>query len=188
VELEKGEALFEVAKRPGWPFVVRVGRKQITALGTAFIVRRDSQDEFAVTLVEGKIAVTAVPESGVSELQPGFGADTPFTLMPGQRLTFASARPPTLDRPGLDKVTAWQRGHVSLDNTSLADAVAEMNRYSPIRLVIEDPKIAAIQVSGVFRAGDSVNFAQAVAKTHQLEIVDRRSEIILTLHRTERSH
>src|SRR5262249_36968811 len=40
IALERGEAFFEVARESGRPFVVRVGDTSITALGTAFDVRK----------------------------------------------------------------------------------------------------------------------------------------------------
>jgi transmembrane sensor len=182
VNLEKGEALFEVAKRPEWPFVVTAGDRQVTALGTAFIVRRDEKD-LAVTLVEGKITVSPVRDvsggSAVPQRTPESGTAAVFTLSPGQRLTLAKSEPPKVDRPPLERVTAWQRGQVAFDNTPLADAAAEMNRYSAVRVVVEDPSAAAIRVSGIFRAGDSANFAQAVAKTYRLEVRDQADEVIL---------
>jgi transmembrane sensor len=76
-------------------------------------------------------------------------------------------------------MTAWQRGQVALDNTPLADAVAEMNRYSSTRLIVEDPHAAAISISGVFRAGDSEDFAQAVARTYHLELHTDSQAIVL---------
>lgn len=173
VELEKGEALFEVAKRPDWPFIVTAGQRRVRALGTAFIVRRDGEN-LAVTLVEGKITVASVPADG----RPAPGEEA-RVLNPGQRLTFAGGRPAKLDRPPLEAVTAWQRGQVALDNTPLAEAVAEMNRYSTTRLTIEDPKAAAIAVSGVFRAGDSADFAQVIARTYGLRVVERPRELLL---------
>jgi transmembrane sensor len=173
VDLEQGEALFEVAKRPDWPFIVTAGDKEVRALGTAFIVRRDSAN-LTVTLVEGKVTVMPVESAGA----PAPMSETEV-LSPGQRVTFAGSAVPKLDRPALDKVTAWQRGQVAFDSTPLADAVADMNRYSTVRLVIEDPKTAAIPISGIFRAGDSVNFAHAVAKTYRLQLRDHSHEIIL---------
>jgi transmembrane sensor len=191
VNLEKGEALFEVAKRPEWPFVVTAGDRQVTALGTAFIVRRDEKD-LAVTLVEGKVTVspikfvsTGVPKrqgegaSTVPQRTPDPDAASVFTLSPGQRLTLASSAPPKVDRPPLERVTAWQRGQVAFDSTPLADAVAEMNRYSTVRLLVEDPSTAAIRVSGIFRAGDSADFARAVAKTYRLQVRNEADEVIL---------
>jgi transmembrane sensor len=180
VNLEKGEALFEVAKRSDWPFVVTAGNRQVTALGTAFIVRRNEED-LAVTLVEGKITVSPVKEgaSTVSRRTPAPDAAAVFTLSPGQRLTLAGSAPPKVDRPALERVTAWQRGQVAFDNTPLKDAAAEMNRYSAVRLEVEDPSAAAIRISGIFRAGDSANFARAVSKTYGLKVRDKADEVIL---------
>jgi transmembrane sensor len=198
VDLESGEALFEVARRPEWPFVVRAGNRQVKALGTAFIVRRDERN-VAVTLVEGKVAVSVLQPRDVPELAPSSTKTAPaepaaplqsetsgvLTLAPGQRVTFASSDPPKLDLPSLDRVTAWQRGQVAFDETPLADAVAEMNRYSTIQVVIKDPEAAAIRISGIFRAGDSVNFAAAVSRTYGLQV--RTDANVLTLTGTRPS-
>ena len=188
VELEKGEALFEVAKNSALPFIVIAGDRQVRALGTAFVVRRDPQ-QLAVTLVEGKVAVSGESEQETARLlaastqSPGSAgperaAADVFTLDPGQRVTFASGQPPKVDRPRLEKVTAWQHGQVSLDNTTLADAVSEMNRYNRMQLVIEDPQVATIRISGVFRAGDTENFVQALVRTYHLQVKDRGSDVI----------
>jgi transmembrane sensor len=182
VQLETGEALFEVAKRPEWPFVVTVGDRQVTALGTSFIVRQDDHD-LAVTLVEGKVTVSpiahATTDASAVPRRTSDGAAAIFTLSPGQRLTFAKSDPPKVDRPALERVTAWQRGQVAFDNAPLADAVAEMNRYSTVRLSVEDPSAAALRVSGIFRAGDSANFAQAIAKSYRLQIRNETDQVIL---------
>jgi transmembrane sensor len=172
VSLERGEALFEVARRPDWPFVVTAGGREIRALGTSFIVRREEQD-LVVTLVEGKVTVT--PEQQVE----------PFVLSPGQRLTLGGAGSPKIDRPPLERVTAWKRGQVNLDNTPLADAAAEMNRYSRQRIVIDDPAAAGIRVSGIFIAGDSANFAQAVGKAYGLEVSYPSPDLIVLSSATE---
>lgn len=172
VELDKGEALFEVAKRPDWPFIVVAGGRQIKALGTSFIVRRDDEN-LAVTLVDGQVTVSPPPTPGSSDAKI-------FTLSPGQRLTLSDSRAPRLDRPALDKMIAWQRGQVALDNLPLADAVAEMNRYSRTQLIVDSLQAASIRVSGIFRSGDSTNFADAVSKTYGLTVVKEPRRIILT--------
>jgi transmembrane sensor len=174
VELENGEALFDVLKNPRRPFVVTAGGREVTALGTSFEVRRDGADVM-VTLIEGKVTVTPVAEA--TGRSPATQVEV---LSPGQRLTFAVGRAPRLDRPQLEKVTAWQRGQVSLDNLSLADAVAEMNRYSTMQLRIERPEAAALRVSGIFRAGDSGSFARAVSETYGLVPIEQASAILLT--------
>lgn len=198
VELESGEALFNVARRSDWPFIVTAGDRQVTALGTSFVVRRDGQ-QIAVTLVEGKVTVSpafdgespdvraaaglAAADSVPAILSSGSSSEVPartYTLTPGERLTFPTNDIARLDRPSLDQAVAWRRGQVVLDDTPLANAVAEMNRYNPQRLVIEQPEAAGLLVNGLFQAGDSSSFAHAVAQTHGLQVTERSAEIVLS--------
>jgi transmembrane sensor len=119
-----------------------------------------------------------VPSTSASGGQRSNGEGV-FTLTPGERLIIEGKQAPQVDRPSLDSVTAWQRGQIALDSTPLADAVAEMNRYSTIRLIVEDPRAAAIRISGVFRVGDSEDFAQAVARTYHLQLRNDLHGIVL---------
>lgn len=177
VELTAGEALFEVAKRPDWPFVVVAGDRTISALGTAFVVRRDPRD-LAVTLVEGKIAIDAA--RATPERPPALQVATP-----GQRVTYARGVDapidgPKIDHPNIEHLTAWRRGQVVLDSMLLSDAIAEMNRYSAIRLSLDSAEAAKMRVSGVFRAGDSDSFARAIAETYHLTVVEQDGALQLT--------
>jgi transmembrane sensor len=176
VDLEKGEALFDVIKNPHRPFVVMAGGREVTALGTSFDVRRDGT-QVTVTLLEGKVTVAGVSETQDAALSVPAEVEV---LHPGQRLTFAAGRAPLLDQPQIQKVTDWQIGQVSLDNLSLAEAVAEMNRYSVVQMRIERPEAAKVRVSGIFRAGDSMSFARAVAQTYGLRPVEQANAILLT--------
>jgi transmembrane sensor len=85
-----------------------------------------------------------------------------------------------VDRPQLEIVTAWRRGEVVLENTLLQDAAEEMNRYSEIKLVIDDPRVADIRISGIFRTGDSVRFAHAVAESYQLAVDREPRRIVIS--------
>jgi transmembrane sensor len=175
VQLKSGEALFDVMKNPQRPFVVTAGGREVTALGTSFDVRRDGA-RVIVTLLEGQVAVAEVADAGDG---PASAQAEVEVLHPGQRLTFAAGHAPRFDRPQMQKVTDWQRGQVSLDNLSLADAVAEMNRYSKIQLRIELPQAAAVRVSGIFRAGDSMSFARAVSHNYGLTLIEQSNAILL---------
>jgi transmembrane sensor len=171
VELESGEALFDVAKHAGRPFIVKVGDRVVTALGTSFVVRHEDH-RTDVTLVEGKISVTPLPlwKRG----------DEGSVMTPGQRLTFFPGKPVQIDEPSLEKTVAWRRGQVILDDTLLASAVAEMNRYSSVKLIIDRPEAASLLVNGLFQSGDSASFANAVAQTYGLRVVARDGEIVLS--------
>jgi transmembrane sensor len=172
IELERGEAFFDVARRADRPFVVTAAGRRITALGTSFVVRREAEN-VAVTLVDGKVAV--------SGHAPGDAFGNPRVMLaPGERLMLTADRQPRRDRPPIAKVTAWQRGQVILDHTSLADAAAEMNRYSPVQLAIESTAAAAVEVTGVFRAGDSREFARAVVESYGLELRERTGKLVLS--------
>jgi len=164
VELKSGEALFEVARSAERPFIVVAGERRVQALGTTFVVRRDSE-KTAITLIEGKVAVEEF--------------STPKILVPGQRLTFAGKRPPKVDRPPLDKVTAWRQGQVALEDMPLSEATVEMNRYSTVKLVVERPEAETVRVGGFFRMGDSASFARAVASAYGFEVIERSDAIVL---------
>ena len=177
VELKSGEALFDVAKKPTWPFIVKAGDRQIKALGTSFVVRRDAT-QTAVTLVEGIVSVTA---DGSSHSQ---GVSTPaapqvFTLKPGQRLIILGAQA-RLDVTPLDKAVAWRRGEIIFDDTNLSDAAAELNRYNKDKLVVEQPSAQAVRVTGLFQTGDSLSFAHAVAQSYGLTVEERKDAIVLS--------
>jgi transmembrane sensor len=171
IRIDRGEAFFEVARDSSRPFRVHAGTRQIEALGTSFDVRRELQ-QLTVTLVEGKVAVSGLEQSAPSVI-----------LTPGQRLRVSSAgQAPEIDAPRIAMVTAWLRGEMLLASTPLANAVAEMNRYDQRRLVIDDPEIAAVRISGVYHTGDSELFAQMVARLYGFRIWHERDRIHLVAH------
>lgn len=185
VRLLRGEAFFEVAHNQQRPFVVIAGDNQVTAVGTAFEVRYEP-DHIDVTLVEGKVNVTSTAEllevpasvssslSGTSKL-----SSSGYAMTAGERLRVAKGAAPSVDAPRVDAVTAWRRGEVMLDDTPLTDAVAEMNRYSKVALVIDEGSIATLHVSGIYHTGDSEGFAQTVANLYGLKVTQEGGQIHL---------
>lgn len=174
VRLTQGEAFFQVAPNRERPFVVVVGDHEVTALGTSFVVRYEP-DRMAVTLVEGKITVAPLATREPSVGEPPRAR----TLHPGERLTVTANLTSQIDTPPVEAVTAWRRGEVMLDDTPLADAVAEMNRYDKTLLVLDDADIGNLRVSGIYRAGDSEDFARAVASIYDLSVVEDEGQLHL---------
>src|SRR3546814_12246707 len=68
ITLLAGRALFDVAKDPQRPFVVKAGDRTITALGTLFDVDV-SPTELRATLAEGVVAVRPVRSGAGPEKQ-----------------------------------------------------------------------------------------------------------------------
>ncbi|HEV7287956.1 FecR family protein [Sphingomonas sp.] len=163
IRLDHGEAMFEVAHNATRPFIVTAGDKQVRAIGTVFLVRREG-DSVTVTLIDGKVAVT--------ELSPrtGTAAQASAILAPGERFTASGARQPVIDTESAEVATAWRHGQAIFRDTPMAEAVAELNRYGGAKLVVTDPRLAALPISGVFATNETRDFAEAMAALHGLHV------------------
>jgi transmembrane sensor len=161
VELDRGEAMFEVTPNHARPFIVTAGDRQVRALGTSFIVRRTAAG-MVVTLIEGKVSVT--------DIRPAKAVARATILTPGERLTATGDAPPMIDQPAIDAVTAWRRGQAVFTDTPLSAAVAELNRYGGPHIAVDDPHLAALRISGIFATNDTSEFAAAIAALHGLRV------------------
>lgn len=149
VDLKAGEAFFEVAHDALRPFVVRAGDQRITAVGTQFSVRREGLD-VRVVVTEGKVRIEReAVENSASLLAAGAIARTEGGVVRVQKGTAAEAQ----------ELLSWRGGYLSFDETTLADAVAEFNRFSNRKIVIDDESIAAVRISGKFRSTNAGEFA-----------------------------
>lgn len=165
VVLSRGQAMFEVAKEPRRPFVVYAGGRRVLAIGTAFNVRMD-RAALEVTLVEGHVAVER------AGAQPNATDRERTELIAGQRLIATSGPDAkvTVTPADIAFVTAWTTGKLVFLNTRLVDAVAEVNRYTRTPVVLNDSSLSDLRVSGVFRTGQTGEFARAVAQVYPVSI------------------
>jgi transmembrane sensor len=152
VELARGRANFRVAPDSARPFVVEAAGREIIASRTTFDARRDG-DRVSVVLISGHAA-----------LQPASSAPAKaqYQLTAGERVV-ATAAEIRRDKPNLLPLLAWQTGQAIFENEKLADAAAEMNRYTTVKLVVADSGISGLRISGVYRVGDNTAFARSVA-------------------------
>ncbi|MFN3930991.1 MAG: FecR family protein [Brevundimonas sp.] len=162
IELDRGEAMFEVAHDAERPFVVVAGDTRIQALGTVFTVRR-TRDDVVVTLIKGKVAVSH------DRPRTGGAAEAPLVLRPGEKLTEPLHGPRRIEPESVEVATAWRRGQTVFSETPLGEAVTELNRYGGPPIIVDDPRVAALPVSGVF-ATNAPDFAEAAATLHGLRI------------------
>jgi transmembrane sensor len=154
VELERGQAFFEVAHEAGRPFRVTAGFADVRAVGTRFDVYKQS-DSTMVTVVEGQVAV------GLAPGQPGAGAAGGRTMAvrAGERLQVSQGSLPSTVVPAdTRRGTAWLRREIVFEQEPLGMVVAEFNRYSGKPIEIETPELRTIQISGVFSADDTETF------------------------------
>ena len=83
VTLERGRALFRVAKNPDRPFLVRADGTTVRAVGTAFAVERDGE-AVKITVSEGRVAVlpTSSPAVVSRSVQPFVQPSSPIVAHP----------------------------------------------------------------------------------------------------------
>jgi transmembrane sensor len=165
-----GQALFRVSKDPTRPFVVTVGDRTVTALGTAFDVRLDA-DKVQVTLLEGRVAIRGL---GRAAHQPT------LELAPNQQLVAIDGEIPTVHLVDVAQSTGWADGQVFFTDEALPTAVTEMNRYSSQEIVIGDPNLARYRVNGMFRSGNQDGFVGALTSYYPIDAHrDDRGRIVL---------
>ena len=168
VELVRGRAFFAVMPDRSRPFAVSAARRSIVAVGTRFDVNLVT-DGLTVTLLDGRLEVGSLDR-----------AVAHVTLEPGQQY---------IDRQGQASIrtigaaseneASWRVGLINFDDAPLAEAAAVMNRYSADQIVISNPAVASIRVSGQFRAGDVQRFATTLAEMHQLRAIRQANRIEL---------
>lgn len=160
IELDRGQAFFEVAHDAARPFIVDAGQTDVRAIGTRFDVRRDD-GRVRVTLVEGVVEVRAAEPSRDA------AQDRRWTLKPGEQLTTGHA--PTVQRVvDVAAATSWTTGRITFHAVPLTAAIAEINRYSAQKIELDAADVGAIPVTGVFDSGDTDAFVAAVSDLHGL--------------------
>jgi transmembrane sensor len=166
VELVEGQALFHVAKDAARPFVVKVGNRQVRAVGTEFDVYRRRGDT-VVTVVEGRVAVPGVDPAGRGVI----------LVSAGEQLTVTGNAAQKSDHANVAGATAWTQRQLVFESASLAEVAEEFNRYNGHPLVIEDPSLDTFHISGVFSSTDPASLLRFLRTRPGLRIVETASEV-----------
>lgn len=150
IVLSRGEALFHVAKDPQRPFRVIAGRGAITAIGTAFNVRRRT-DHVVVTVTEGTVQVAPVIPFGDGDTSKG-GSRVEATvqkLTRGQEITYDRQGRLSEPRPTYEGFSgSWRDGHLRYSGEPLRNVIPDVNRYSRRPLILADPAAGQLLYSG----------------------------------------
>ncbi|MBB4617171.1 FecR family protein [Sphingomonas abaci] len=153
VEVQEGEAWFQVAHNPARPFVVASGPVRVQAIGTAFDVRRlAGRSDIVVTRGVVKLWSVNSPDHAI-RVAAGEGAVIDAD---------GAARLRRVSAETTDQKLAWREGRIVLDDMTMGEAVAAFNRYNGDRLAVA-PSLAGRRVVGWFRTDDVDGFATASA-------------------------
>ncbi|GFE80081.1 hypothetical protein GCM10011487_20810 [Steroidobacter agaridevorans] len=165
ITLHGGEATFKVAKDTSRPFVVRSGEVYAQATGTEYSVRRHGVAGAAVHVSEGSVLVWARDDREQAVLLHAGGE---LTLDPGPE---ANEQTHALPAPAV--------AQISLDDVSIASAVARFNSLNETKIVIDDAEVGEVRIVGLFIAHDPERFAQAAAVVANARVVRRGRDIVL---------
>ncbi|MBV7255624.1 FecR domain-containing protein [Pacificimonas sp. WHA3] len=144
VRLLSGEALFDVTRDAGRPFVVEGGPGVIHVVGTQFNVALASatgRDEaLTVSVLSGVVRVSAARETFAAAM-----------LLAGERLAMTHAGK-ALPKETFDAafVTDWREGRARFAETPLRDVIAELNLHFSQPLALESAALGDVPVTGTF--------------------------------------
>jgi transmembrane sensor len=164
VELAQGEAFFEVAHDGSRPFVVQAGKKRVIAVGTKFSVRRDD-DEVRVVVTEGKVRMENDTQSETTDAG-GLYLEAGAVAVASGAGVLVEKRAPSAAEERL----GWRNGVLIFRNDSLADAIAEFNRYNTRKIVIDDPSVRTLRIEGSFRPANIDAFARILEQVYSLHV------------------
>lgn len=167
ISVDVGEAYFLVAKDPARPFLVDAGGMQVTAVGTAFNVRRN-RDRVVIAVSEGRVELDAEEQSAL----------TP--LLAGQQAVYNSdSRTVTIAQINAMDVASWRNGVLKYMHEPLGSVAEDLSRYHHKRIVISDERLSAMPFTGtVFssRIGDAL---KALESVFPLQVKERGDAIEL---------
>lgn len=174
LQLADGEAYFEVAHNPARPFVVKAGSLTVTAVGTAFNIRKTAE-RIEVAVTQGMVAIEDGDETRAARA---------LRVVAGQ-LALTDAGGLALRRADGDAATAWRRGSLRFVDEPLAIVVANLNRYAPQEVVIADPSLGDLRYTGTILQGHETEWLTAIATVFPITVQREQSRVMLQ-RRTQR--
>jgi len=170
--LDKGEAYFQIRHDGANPFIVMAGGHRVIDLGTAFTVRAD-KDRLEVSLLQGRARLETA-DASVQEHSA--------VLMPGDVLV---ATPTSLSvtrhsEHRLVEALGWRHGVLVFDQTTLADAADEFNRYNRIKLIVADDAAGRRTIGATFPVHDVELFAHVAQQVLGLQVEHRNGDIVIS--------
>lgn len=171
IQLDRGEALFDVHADADRPFLVETTLGAVRVRGTAFLVRI-SRDEMRTTVLRGAVEGRASPTA------------PPVMARPNDelRISTSGVQKEALTEQAAERRLAWRDGMLAFDGETLAEAAADVERQTGVRFVFADPTLGALRVGGYIRADDIDAFTALLQQNVGVR-AQRRSEAEIVLTR-----
>jgi len=179
----RGTAHYKVVKDATRPFVVEVEGLQVRAVGTAFSVQIEPTG-VEVLVTEGKVEVTSMnPISDPTTRRPnalvraGEHIKVDTNALATNRSGF-SVTPLTAE--ALAEYMTWRIPRLEFSGTRLVEAAALFNQHNRCQLVLTDPSLENLQISGILRADNLTALLSLLRTDFGIEAEQRgENEILL---------
>jgi len=163
VRLVRGQAFFRVIHNASRPFVVTTEDATIRDVGTQFDVGYDGAAT-VVTVLEGRVAASTSLDDPLAA--PDGAHDVLISAGEQVRLEpHLMARPVSVN-PAV--AAAWVQGKLVFNDTPLSEVIAAFNRYNLRPLIVEDPQLLGLHVSGTFATTSSSQVVEFLCQRFHL--------------------
>lgn len=183
IVLERGEAFFEVAKDASRPFIVKAGDTAVTAVGTAFNVRR-ARERVVVAVAEGRVRIeTTEPQSsadaGPTAVSHRRTGRLEAQLRAGQQLALGPEEiEPRIAAIDAGAVGGWREGRLQYLNEPLENVIADLARYSAREIHIADAHVGALRVTATVFETNVDDWLESLETSFPLQITQRSDGVI----------
>ncbi len=148
VHLRRGEAYFEVVHDKARPFTVYANNYVVRDIGTAFDVHLSRTGLVEVGVTKGSVEVMPANGAQASGAAKSFGiVAAGHNIVLGQKVERAVA----VSSADLGRKLAWRQGELIYTGQPLAAVLADISRYSDIKIELADPALENLPVGGAFR-------------------------------------
>lgn len=172
VHIVRGEALFEIAPSAAGAFKITSSEGEIEAASGTVLVKVFPHG-LRVALLSGAVRAS----------RPGlFGSSAPIDAAANDQIFFADdaimIEAVAADR--LARAALWREGVLAFDETSLAEATADVTRQTGVRFVFEDPALASMRIGGLIRADDLDGFLELLSANLAIRSERRGNDVTLS--------
>jgi transmembrane sensor len=178
VTLLDGQAVFAVQSDTGRPFDVLAGPLRVRVVGTRFAVRYTpgiaGAEGARVSVEEGRVHVMRKDaERDAERNAEKDAAKKGVFLTAGQQVESDAlgALAAVSSVPG-EGIAPWREHRLSFVDTPLSRALAELERYGNTGLVVKDPLVAALRLSGTFDPRDARTLRRALPSALPVRLKD----------------
>ena len=181
IELRRGELHIDVAHDKSRPLSILVAGKIIQAVGTAFNVEvRNNSIELIVT--DGRVLVADIEFQNQLLDSNNIGLPLPpgsFAISKGEKINLQPIGLPHIadfskeiihiEPVDIAASLSWRTGNLIFRGESLADAMAEIARYSNMTIELDDDsELKMIRVAGMFKTGDIVGLLNVLEQNFNI--------------------